>query len=205
MDEHTYRSLGKIGIDEQRLHAKDLSEVDLSHAELTSLDLRGFTITKANFEYADLSGSDLRCVTFASANFVNAFFVGADLRGANLAFGYFHNADFCGADLRGARIADALCSESNFVGADLRGAHSARTHYAGSRCGHPAGGRRGAHGHVRIILISPSYYLASTIFRVVTTPSASSRTKYTPDAEGTPVSSRPFHVTVKRSPAVCPS
>ncbi|HHQ0170889.1 TPA: pentapeptide repeat-containing protein, partial [Listeria innocua] len=57
----------------------DLSNANLSYADLNGADLRG-----ANLSYADLNGADLS---------------DADLRGANLSY-----ADLNGADLRGANL-----------------------------------------------------------------------------------------------------
>lgn len=122
MDDYACQRLEALGVDSRCISERDLSECDLSGQNLIGLDLRGFTITKTNFEEADFTGSDLRELEFASANCVGAKFIGTDLRGARLAFGYFHSADFSGADLRGALINDSTCNQCTFAGADLRGA-----------------------------------------------------------------------------------
>jgi uncharacterized protein YjbI with pentapeptide repeats len=129
MDSYTHERLKTYGVDELRIQSRNLEDIDLSRSDLSGCDLRGFTVTKTNFEYTMFYGADLRGVQFGSTNCVFAWFIGADLRGANLSFGYFHHADFRGADLRGARLADALCSECDFTGVDLRGAYLGIGHY----------------------------------------------------------------------------
>jgi uncharacterized protein YjbI with pentapeptide repeats len=127
--DYTLEKLVQHGIDTIRARERDLSDADLSRRILTAVDLKGYTITGANFEGSDFSGADLRALSFSRSNCVTAIFIGADLRSADLAFGFFHNADFRGADLRGARLADAVANECNFSGADLRGAIFGREHY----------------------------------------------------------------------------
>jgi uncharacterized protein YjbI with pentapeptide repeats len=129
MDSYTRDELLQSGVGEARIGEMNLDGVDLSRRMLHAVDLKGFSIGKANFEGTDLTGADLRSLVLSSANCVSACFVGADLRGANLAFGFFTSADFSGADLRGARIADGLCSQCKFSGADLRGAVLGFEHY----------------------------------------------------------------------------
>ena len=72
-------------------------EANLSEANLSGADLR----------YADLSGVNLSCADLSGADLS-----GADLRGADLS-----EADLSGADLRGADL-----SEADLRGADLSGA-----------------------------------------------------------------------------------
>lgn len=129
MDLYTADLLARSGIDSATVRSRDLSKVDLSQKYLVGADLRGFLITRTNFEYANITGATLTGMQFGESNCIGAAFVGADLRGANLAFGYFNNANFSGADLRGANLADALCSECIFAGADLRGAILSSSHY----------------------------------------------------------------------------
>ncbi|EKK3384776.1 TPA: pentapeptide repeat-containing protein [Listeria innocua] len=62
----------------------NLSNADLSNANLSYADLNGADLRGANLSYADLNGADLS---------------DADLRGANLSY-----ADLNGADLRGANL-----------------------------------------------------------------------------------------------------
>ncbi|MBD3320450.1 MAG: hypothetical protein GF350_05065 [Chitinivibrionales bacterium] len=129
MDSFTTEKLVQYNVSRACIEEKNLSELDLSHKILSGIDLRGYSITKTNFEHADLSASDLRYLQFGTANCVSACFIGTDLRRANLSFGYFANADFRGADMRGAILSDSLCSESSFSGADLRGALLGTGHY----------------------------------------------------------------------------
>ncbi len=122
MDQSTHQRLFELGVQEERLRSRDLSNFNLSQHDLRGMDLRGFHLSGAKFEHADLSGGDLRGVNFASTNCISTRFCGSDLRGAVLSFGYFNSANFSGADLRGTVITDSLCSAADFSGADLRGA-----------------------------------------------------------------------------------
>ncbi len=121
MDLSTHQRLLELGVPEERLRSRDISNMNLSQHDLRGMDLRGFHVTGTKFEYADLSGGDLRGVNFASTNCISTRFCGSDLRGAVLSFGYFNSADFSGADLRGTVVKDSLCSAADFSGADLRG------------------------------------------------------------------------------------
>ncbi|MBD3422563.1 MAG: hypothetical protein GF398_20800 [Chitinivibrionales bacterium] len=129
MPSDAQNALLELGIEHYKVELRELSECDLSGAKLSGLDLKGFTISRANLENAEFVGSDLRGLDFTAANCVGAAFVGADLRGARLCFGYFHAANFSGADLRGAKLQDALCNDAVFAGADLRGAEMGFGHY----------------------------------------------------------------------------
>ena len=122
MEQSTQRRLLELGVLEEQLRSRDLSNTNLSQHDLRGMDLRGFHVAGTKFEYADLSGCDLRGVNFASTNCISTRFCGCDLRGAVLSFGYFNSANFSGADLRGTVITDSLCSAADFSGADLRGA-----------------------------------------------------------------------------------
>ncbi len=70
---------------------------DLSDANLSDADLRG-----ANLRYADLSGANLSDANLRGANLRYADLSGANLRGANLS----------GANLRGANLSGANFNES---------------------------------------------------------------------------------------------
>ena len=81
---------------------KALLDYDLSEADLSEANLRGADLSEANLRRADLRGADLS----------EADLRGADLRGADLSEADLSEANLRGADLRGA----------NLRGADLRGA-----------------------------------------------------------------------------------
>jgi len=81
----------------------NLSDADLSDANLRGADLRGADLSDAN-----LRGADLR---------------GADLSDANLSYANLSGVDLSDADLSGADLSDADLSDANLRGADLRGAN----------------------------------------------------------------------------------
>jgi Pentapeptide repeats (8 copies) len=90
----------------------NLSEADLSYADLVGADFSGADLTMA-----DLSGAD-----FFSANLSGAKLVGANFNFANLSHSDLAGADFSAADLVGANLALADLSGANLTTADLSGA-----------------------------------------------------------------------------------
>ena len=86
---------------------KAILDYDLSDADLSDANLRGADLSDANLSDANLRGADLRGADLSDANLR-----GADLRGADLSDASLSDASLRGADLRGADLR----------GADLRGA-----------------------------------------------------------------------------------
>lgn len=105
----------------------DLSDADLSYAnlygdnlryaDLSGADLNGAYIEDANLEYANLSGANLSDAVLEDANLGHANLYGANLYGANLI-----DTDLYGADLRNADLRDADLSYANLWSTDLSGA-----------------------------------------------------------------------------------
>lgn len=105
----------------------DLSDADLSYAnlygdnlryaDLSGADLSGAYIEDANLEYANLSGANLSDAVLEDANLGHANLYGANLYGANLI-----DTDLYGADLRYADLRDADLAYANLMNADLRDA-----------------------------------------------------------------------------------
>ena len=81
----------------------DLSDTDLSGANLYKADLRGANLSWANLRGADLSGANLSLTDLSGANLSWANLRGANLRGANLS-----GADLSEANLRGAKNIDSV-------------------------------------------------------------------------------------------------
>ena len=132
-----------------RLEDADLSNLDLSGADLNAARLR-----RANLSAADLNGAVLDRADFGRANLSGADLSGASLLNAQLNHARIDAVDFSGAGLDGANLGGALCDsapalfpaaslqrvsldraslpgtdwtdadlrEANFDGADLRGA-----------------------------------------------------------------------------------
>ena len=86
---------------------------DLSGANLSDADLSDANLSGANLSDADLSDADL-----SGANLSDADLSGADLSDANLS-----DADLSGADLSDANLSDADLSGANLSGANLSGAN----------------------------------------------------------------------------------
>lgn len=66
---------------------------------LTGADLKGATLTDANFFRANLTGANLSEADLARSNFSQATLTSANLRGANISGAYFDKAVTFGADL----------------------------------------------------------------------------------------------------------
>ena len=86
-----------------------LGGADLSEADLSGADLRGAYLGGADLSEADLNGADLR---------------GADLREAYLNGAHLRGADLSRADLRGADLREAYLNGAHLRGADLWGAEN---------------------------------------------------------------------------------
>jgi hypothetical protein len=90
----------------------DLSEANLSEANLLRADLR-----EANLSGTNLIKADLRLANLIDANISRAILIGADLDGADLFL-----AELIGADLSKAILSEAMLSEANLSEANLSGA-----------------------------------------------------------------------------------
>ena len=93
---------------------KAILDYDLSDANLSGADL-----SDANLSGADLSGADLSDANLRGANLSDANLSGADLRRANLSGANLSGADLRRANLRGANLRGANLSDANLSGADL--------------------------------------------------------------------------------------
>jgi len=111
------------------LRGANLSDADLSQADLRKALLSGAYLTQANLSDADLhaaelGAADLRSAMLCRANLSEAFLVGADLRGSSLTHANLRGAmlgltDLTAADLSGADLAEALCGYTTFAKVDL--------------------------------------------------------------------------------------
>ncbi|MEW8437925.1 MAG: toll/interleukin-1 receptor domain-containing protein [Candidatus Thiodiazotropha taylori] len=100
------------GID---LSDKDLSTANLSGVNFTNSFLRGANLTRANLAGVDFSGSMLRGV-----NFHGAFLRGVNFTDVNLSASCLLRVDLRGASLRGLDFTDSTLGSSDLSGADLR-------------------------------------------------------------------------------------
>jgi uncharacterized protein YjbI with pentapeptide repeats len=85
---------------------------NLTEADRTCINFRGWNLVGIDLSQADLSG----------ANFVLADIVGADFSGANLGGAMLRGASLVRAKFRGAILAGADLSDADLSGADLSGA-----------------------------------------------------------------------------------
>ncbi|HEY9828439.1 MAG TPA: pentapeptide repeat-containing protein [Stenomitos sp.] len=95
----------------------DLSETDLSGANLTLVDLH-----EANLVWSDLQNASLYHVNLSSAKLRHANLKGAKLRSANLQGTDFLNADLTGADLSWSNLHGANLTGANLTDANLQNA-----------------------------------------------------------------------------------
>ena len=114
----------------------DLSDADLSDANLRGADLSDANLRGANLSYANLRGANLR---------------GANLRGANLSYADLSDANLSGANLRGANLSDANLSGANLSGANLIDANLSYANLSGANLSYAnlrGANLRGAKGYV---------------------------------------------------------
>ena len=100
-------------------HRADLSEIDLTYAELSGLNMRGADLSDAKLAHAILRDADLSDTVLSDADLRNV-----DLRGADLEHCYLENAKLDGADLRkaylrSANLRDTQLRNGKVAGADL--------------------------------------------------------------------------------------
>jgi uncharacterized protein YjbI with pentapeptide repeats len=96
----------------------ELSEADLSQANLSGTDLRKADLSRANLSGADLSGANLSGANLGGTDHSGANLREADLSGANLG-----GAVLTGANLSGADLQAAILVNTDLTGADLTACH----------------------------------------------------------------------------------
>lgn len=106
------------------LSGVDLTEVDLSHANLCGVRLTGATLRSANLSFAYLLNADLSSAKLEHANFANAIlrevkFTNAVLRGADLRGTNLYKANLTNANMQGAELQLAALVRANLQYADL--------------------------------------------------------------------------------------
>jgi hypothetical protein len=103
-----YHEIGESlrGVD---LSSCDLTEIELSEADLVGASLRGATLSRANLEKSDLS----------NANLYGANLQGAALKAATLERADMNEANLQEADLRGCNLQEAVLLWADLAGARL--------------------------------------------------------------------------------------
>jgi uncharacterized protein YjbI with pentapeptide repeats len=101
----------------------NLSEVDLSHANLMHINLRNACLSVANLTGANLCQANLRGANFNVAKLAGAKLIQANLYGANLNVANLIRADLSHADLRHASLLRTEAMRANFREANLSDAN----------------------------------------------------------------------------------
>lgn len=97
----------------------NLSEADLSGANLFFADLRDANLRDANLRGADLRAANLRTANLNGADLIGAKLRAANLNGAKLRGVQLRGDDLIGAQLRGAYLSGADLCKADLIGADL--------------------------------------------------------------------------------------
>ena len=125
------REIVTQGIKDRNLSGVDLSDADLSganlmNAKLSGADLSSADLSGANLMNAKLSGADLSGANLSGANLMNAKLSDADLSGAYLSGANLRSANLIGAYLSGADLSNTNLSRADLSGANLSGANLSR-------------------------------------------------------------------------------
>ena len=91
----------------KKIETKDLSDIDMSYANLNGADLSGFNLGVAELKRADLRRANLYGADLSDASLAIANFYGADLSDANLTHANLSKANLNGADLSDANLVNA--------------------------------------------------------------------------------------------------
>ncbi len=120
----------------------DLSNQDLSKADLRSIQLVGANLHLTKFEQADLAGANLSKATATSTFLAQADLEGANLQGTNLQAAGLYGADLSytnasganltGVDLTGADLSSSILIDTNLTNANLTGAKLANAYMSGT-------------------------------------------------------------------------
>jgi uncharacterized protein YjbI with pentapeptide repeats len=114
--------LSSVNLQLKDLSEADLSEVDLSEADLSNAHLVGANLSNAVLRDADLPGADLSDADLTHANLSDANLSSATLSDADLSIATLNGTDLSGAILRGADLSGANLIEGDLSHADLSGA-----------------------------------------------------------------------------------
>ena len=110
--ELSHTDLSNLNLAGANLRRADLSDTDLSYSDARGADLREATLARADLQYASLSSATLKGAVMTEADLGSA-----DLSRANLT-----NADLRSARLRYSRLEEANLQGARLDGGDFRGA-----------------------------------------------------------------------------------
>jgi uncharacterized protein YjbI with pentapeptide repeats len=119
-----------------------LSEVDLSYAKLSGINLERCDVRRGNFHFANLSSGRLHLATLNDANFSWSNMTNADLHNSGIApdresmdnkpDGQLGSVDFSNANLTSANLDDAVLESACMISTKLCGARLRRTDLSGA-------------------------------------------------------------------------
>jgi Pentapeptide repeats (8 copies) len=110
----------------------DLSEADLSKAQLVGVNLSSADLFRANLTMAHLTMASLISADLNEANLTGAHLSEASLLWADLFEANLSGADLSNADLAGANLTRADVSKANLSGGHLTRAQLVRTNFTGA-------------------------------------------------------------------------
>ncbi len=111
--------LSNVNLTYAELGGADLTEANLWEANLKNAKLTEAQMSRADLCFANLGGADLKGAAMPSANLTEADLAGADLTGADLTGINGWGANFSGADLTSVNLAGAELSDANFAQSNL--------------------------------------------------------------------------------------
>ena len=112
------------------LSGADLSETNLSKANLIRANLSGADLSETNLSQADLMGTNLSVADLRRVSLGGAYLIGVILRKADL-----RGADLRGAHLSWVNLSGANLSKANLIGANLSSTHLNRANLIGANLG----------------------------------------------------------------------
>ncbi|MCP4607584.1 MAG: pentapeptide repeat-containing protein [Planctomycetes bacterium] len=115
------------------LSLANLQSIDLKKAILTNANLTEVNLTGADFRGANLIGADLSRADLTNTNLTSAYLQGANLSEATLTENttlpkYLFDVKLCGVDLTGADLSSAILIEADLTRANLTYANLAGAH-----------------------------------------------------------------------------
>ena len=124
-----------VSLSDVRLSGANLSHLELSDANLSEAELKGTNLSDANLSDANLSEAKLKGANLSDANLSDANLSHAKLDGADLSLAILPGADLSGAELKGAILSDAKLSDAKLEGAVLSLANLRRADLSGADIG----------------------------------------------------------------------
>jgi uncharacterized protein YjbI with pentapeptide repeats len=115
---HTF--LPNADLSDVNLSGADLANADLSHTFLPNTDLSDANLSGADLANAVVGDPDLSGANLSGANLASVFLLDANLSRADLGGAHLPNASLENANLRGHDLSDTYLFNANLIEADLR-------------------------------------------------------------------------------------